>query len=141
MPHCGQTYLIVSCALTRLGGTLGKLLFSPPTLGAWALDVESDVEPGFIIQPFIPTDNLILLSGQPKDGKKTWFAMLTALVAATGKSVGPLIAEKAVPVLYIYREGARKPTLQRFKALCEGHALGAVQDISNLYFHSRLKLG
>lgn len=133
----GQEYFITYCTRTRLGDILAKLLFSPPTIADWALDVASDVEPGFIIKPFIPTDNLILLSGQPKDGKKTWFAMLTALVAATGQSIGPLVADKAVPVLYIYREGARKPTLNRFEALVEGHGFPRVQGINNLYFHHR----
>lgn len=114
-----------------------KLLFAPPTIAEWADEVEKDETPGFIVRPFIPSDNLILLSGQPKDGKKTWFAMLTALVAATGQSVGPLISEGAVPVLYIYREGARKPTLQRFKALCTGHSFKALSTIDNLYFHHR----
>lgn len=116
---------------------MAKLLFSPPTLGEWARDVEQDETPGFIIRPFIPTDNLILLSGQPKDGKKTWFSMLTALVAATGISVGPLKCERQVNVLYIYREGARKPTLQRFKALCVGHGFPDPSTIDSLFFHHR----
>jgi len=128
---------MASCAFTRIGDILAKLLFSPPSLGEWALEVEGDETPGFIIRPFLPTDNLILLSGQPKDGKKTWFSMLTALVAATGKSVGPLQSEGPVPVLYIYREGARKPTLQRFKALAAGHGFPSITTINNLYFHHR----
>jgi hypothetical protein len=128
---------MASCALIRFGDSVAKLLFSPPTLGSWATEVEADETPGFIIRPFIPTDNLILLSGQPKDGRKTWFSMLTALVAATGHSVGPLQSEGPVPVLYIYREGARKPTLQRFKALAAGHGFPNVSTIHNLYFHHR----
>lgn len=111
--------------------------FRPPTLAAWAAEVEASAEPTFIIPVFIPADNLILLSGQPKDGRKTFFAMLTALVAATGKTVGPLKCERPVPVLYIYREGAERPTLQRFKALAVGHGFGPVAEIENLYFHHR----
>lgn len=112
-------------------------IFCPPTLADWAASVETDKSPRFIIPGFLPADNLILLSGQPKDGKKTFFAMLTALVAASGKSAGPLKCEAPSPVLYIYREGARQPTLQRFKALAAGHGLGRVHEMQNLYFHHR----
>lgn len=111
--------------------------FYPPTLADWAASVEGDKTPAFIIPKFLPADNLILLSGQPKDGRKTFFAMLTALVAATGQSVGPMECENPVNVLYIYREGARKPTLQRFKALCKGHGFPDPSAISNLFFHHR----
>lgn len=114
-----------------------KGTFSPPTLGSWAESVESDDTPSFIIPKFLPADNLILLSGQPKDGRKTFFAMLTALIAATGKGVGPMKCERPVNVLYIYREGARKPTLQRFKALCAGHGFPKPSAISSLFFHHR----
>jgi RecA-family ATPase len=134
----GQTYFKTICAFTRLGEPVSKKgTFSPPTLANWAASVEADETPTFIIPTWIPSDNLILLSGQPKDGRKTFFAMLTALVAANGASVGPLQCEKAVPVLYIYREGARQPTLQRFKALAYGHGLGPVSEMENLYFHHR----
>jgi RecA-family ATPase len=111
--------------------------FTPPTLSDWAASVEGDETPSFIIPKFLPADNLILLSGQPKDGRKTFFAMLTALIAATGKSVGPMKCERPVNVLYIYREGARKPTLQRFKAICAGHGFPSPSTISSLFFHHR----
>lgn len=111
--------------------------FQPPSLALWADEVRRASEPAYIIRPFLPADNLILVSGHPKDGKKTWLAMLSALVAASGISVGPMQLEAAVPVLYIYREGARKPTLNRFDALAAGHGLPPVSTYANFYLHHR----
>lgn len=137
-PHSGHLHLMTHSVETRMKGTMSKkTLFLPPSLATWAREVENDDSPSFIIQDVLPADNLILLSGQPKDAKKTWFAMLTALVAATGISVGSLKCERPVNVLYIYREGARKPTLQRFKALCAGQGFPEPSKISNLFFHHR----
>lgn len=137
-PHDGQAYFMTHSVMTRIGDTVSeKMRFLPPTLAAWAEDVENDDSPSFVIKDVLPADNLILLSGQPKDAKKTWFAMLTALVAATGVSLPSLSVIEPVPVLYIYREGARRSTLQRFKALAAGHGLPAVGTIKNLYFQHR----
>lgn len=114
-----------------------KAAFNPPTFADWAADVENDVAPTWVIPGFLPSDNLVLLSGEPKDGKKTWFAMLTALVAATGIAVGPMRCAEPVPVLYVYREGARKPTLQRFKALAAGNGINDISGLTNLFIHHR----
>lgn len=136
-PQSGHVYFSTLSAKTRIGATVSKERFSPPNLAEWAADVENDDTPSFVIKDVLPADNLILLSGQPKDAKKTWFAMLTALVAATGVSLPSLTVIEPVPVLYIYREGARRSTLQRFKALAAGHNLPSVDTITNLYFHHR----
>lgn len=136
-PHDGQVYFKTHSVKTRIGDTVIDKRFLPPTLAAWAQDVENDDAPSFVIKDVLPADNLILLSGQPKDAKKTWFAMLTALVAATGVSLPSLKVIEPVPVLYIYREGARRSTLNRFKALAAGHNLPPVDTIRNLYFHHR----
>lgn len=111
--------------------------FRPPSLSKWAAEVRQDTEPTWLIKDILPSDNLILCSGQAKEAKKSWFSMLTALVLATGKSVAGLRCEAAMPVLYIYREGARQATLQRFEALCRGHDLPKVDDIENLYICHR----
>lgn len=111
--------------------------FSPPTLAEWAVAVRSDKSPSFIIDGVLPTDNLVLLSGLPKESHKTWFAMLTALVAATGQSVGELKCTERTPVLYIYQEGARLATLNRFHAIMRAHDLGDVEQIEGFWFHHR----
>lgn len=96
--------------------------FNPPTLDIWAEEVRSDPSPQWIVPNLVPADNLILLSGHPKDAKKTWFAMFAALEAA----------KRGHKVLYIYREGARRPTLNRFEALCREQSC-----FQNIYFHHR----
>lgn len=96
--------------------------FNPPTLDVWAEQVRNDPSPTWLVDRLVPADNLILLSGHPKDAKKTWFAMFVALEAA----------KKGHKVLYIYREGSRRPTLNRFEALCREQAC-----FSNIYFHHR----
>lgn len=96
--------------------------FNPPLLSTWAEEVRADPSPQWLVPDLIPADNLILLSGHPKDAKKTWFAMYAALEAA----------KRGHKVLYVYREGARRPTLNRFEALCKN------QDcFKNIYFHHR----
>lgn len=96
--------------------------FNPPRLDAWAEEVRNDPTPTWIVPDLIPADNLILLSGHPKDAKKTWFAMFAALEAA----------KRGHKVLVVYREGARRPTLRRFETLCKN------QDcFKNIFFHHR----
>lgn len=111
--------------------------FNPPLLAEWAADVESDKSPSFIISGILPTDNLVLLSGLPKESHKTWFAMLTALVASSGKNVGVLECETRTPVLYIYQEGARLATLNRFRAICTANGLGELESLEGFWFHHR----
>lgn len=96
--------------------------FNPPTLTAWAESVRQDPSPTWLVPDLVPTDNLILLSGHPKDAKKTWFAMFAALETA----------KRGHKVLYIYREAARRPTLRRFETLCQDH-----DCFDNIYFHHR----
>lgn len=101
--------------------------FQPPRLIEWAAEVRRDPVPTWIVEPFIPHDNLVLISGSPKDAKKTWLGMWLALEAA-----------KHVPVIFCYREGARRATLQRFDALTDG----LEEDVrtrlySNIYFLHR----
>lgn len=81
-------------------------MFDPPSLSTWAQGVRDDPRPSWIVPDFIPSDNLVLISGHPKDSKKTWLGMWLALKAAEDHKV-----------CYIYREGSRLPTLQRFDAL------------------------
>jgi len=78
------------------------------------------------LKPYLPADNLVLISGQPKDAKKTWLGMWLVLqVAQTGHRV-----------VMCYREGARKKTLERFDALTRGLNLPrSVYD--NIYFAHR----
>jgi hypothetical protein len=115
---------------------------SPPSpfavpLSDWAASVETDVTPSFIIPGVLPTDNLVLLSGLPKESFKTWFAMLTALVACTGKSTSGLECHTRTAVLYIYQEGARRATLARFRALCDGNNLGSLESVEGFFFKHR----
>lgn len=97
--------------------------FNPPRLSEWAEQVRADPSPRWIIPDLLPADNLVLLSGHPKDAKKTWFGMYTALEAAA----------RGHKVLYIYREGARRPTLNRFEALAAVNP----SKFENIYFWHR----
>lgn len=95
--------------------------FKIESLPEWCRSVDSDPDERWIIPGFIPYDALVLLSGAPKRwGQKTWFAMLLSWAANSGESVcnGLLApAGPGVPVLYVYAEGARKPTRERFDLL------------------------
>lgn len=137
LEHVGQTYRMTRWALTVKGAVLSDLPFNPPLLSEWARSVESDKTPSFIIAGVLPTDNLVLLSGLPKESHKTWFAMLTALVASSGISTPALKCEVRTPVLYIYQEGARLATLNRFRALCSGHEFGDLESMEGIWFHHR----
>lgn len=100
--------------------------FYPPTLDEWAASVLDDPAPKWIVKDLIPADNLVLISGHPKDSKKTWLGMWLALEAAASD----------FKVAYIYREGARRPTLQRFEALMEGGGIRP-EASRNIFFHHR----
>ena len=101
--------------------------FKPPRLIEWAEEVRRDPKPTWIVEPFIPHDNLILISGSPKDAKKTWLGMWLALKAA-----------KHVPVIFCYREGARRATLQRFDALTAFMSEAERVDLyANIFFMHR----
>lgn len=104
-----------------------NIKFAPPTLEEWAKTVRDDPAPKWIVEGIIPTDNLILVSGQPKDSKKTWLSMYLALLAANA----------GTKVLYVYREGARKPTLQRFDALIAGNRSLSADSYANIHFYHR----
>jgi RecA-family ATPase len=101
--------------------------FYPPTLREWVQSVKNDPAPTWIVKDLIPSDNLVLISGHPKDSKKTWLGMWLALRAAAADS----------KVLYIYREGARRPTLQRFDALVAGLRNMSPAVFENIHFHHR----
>lgn len=101
--------------------------FYPPTLQEWAQSVRNDPAPKWIVKDLIPSDNLVLISGHPKDSKKTWLGMWLGLTAANMDT----------RVLYIYREGARRPTLQRFDALAAGLMIMQPYAFNNLFFHHR----
>lgn len=102
-------------------------IFDPPKLLTWAQEVRDDPRPSWIVPDFIPADNLVLISGHPKDSKKTWLGMWLALKAAEDHKV-----------CYIYREGSRLPTLQRFDALTSNMTeLGRTHLYANISFQHR----
>lgn len=102
-------------------------IFDPPKLSTWAQSVRDDPRLTWIVPNFIPSDNLVLISGHPKDSKKTWLGMWLALEAAEQHKV-----------CYVYREGSRLPTLQRFDALTSGLPdMGREFLYNNIAFHHR----
>lgn len=100
--------------------------FNPPKLVDWAAEVRQEEAPEWLIESFLPADNLVLISGQPKDSKKTWLGMWLAL----------RVAHAGYNVTFCYREGARKKTLERFDALLSG--LGLSDKVyERIYFAHR----
>ncbi|KAK1548632.1 hypothetical protein Q3G72_033474 [Acer saccharum] len=90
-------------------------------------EVRSDPQPTWLVEGFIPSDNLVLISGHPKDSKKTWLGMWLALQAAEKHKI-----------CYIYREGSRLPTLQRFDALTQSLRVDTREYLYNqISFHHR----
>jgi hypothetical protein len=107
------------------------------TLGQWAKNVRTRRAPRWLIHNLLPADNLVLVSGVPKNAQKTFLAMTAALVVATGKDAPHMKSGGAKKVLYIYEEGDQPGTLARFDALAEGHDFGAIDEIDNLFLAHR----
>ena len=117
---------------------MGAFPPSIPTLGTWAQQTRQAKATRFLIHNILPADNLVLLSGVPKDAQKTFLAMWAALMVATGTSYDRLKCGKPKAVLYIYEEGDKPGTLARFDAIAKGLGIAPVDEISTLHFAHRL---
>lgn len=105
----------------------------PEALNSWVERTLLDPEPQWIIPGFIPAQGLVVVAGRPKIAKKSWFAYLAAMSAASGKHVGPFKPQNRTNVLFYSREGAPGPIAHRFKSIERGMGI-TMSDCSNMYF-------
>lgn len=97
------------------------LHLEPQPLPVWVEETLLNPEPQWVIPGFIPAQGLVIVAGRPKIAKKSWFAYLAAMSAASGLEAGPFKPSKRVNVLFYSREGAGGPIAHRFKALAVAH--------------------
>ncbi len=87
----------------------------------------------WILPGFIPAQGLVIVAGRPKLAKKSWFAYLAAISAATSQSLGPFSPTRRTNTLFYSREGASGPIAHRFLALQKGMGVNLAQ-CDNLYW-------
>lgn len=99
--------------------------------------VDAEPSPRWLVQDFLADDALTMLSGHPKKyGRKSLLAMTQALCLASGKGFCAFKPLHQIPVLYLYCEGARKPTSMRFHKLMRGLELEP-KDIRDFFIAHR----
>jgi RecA-family ATPase len=78
-------------------------------------------DPTYIIDDFLPSDEVVAIAGPAKFGQKTWLALALAIVAATGKECFGLrpTNKNGVPVLFLELEGGAKAAAHRVNALTQ----------------------
>lgn len=108
------------------------------TLDEWVPKAKASKEQQWLIDGFIPSDGITLISGQQKRARKTYFAMSAGIAITTGihdafrvKDVGP--------VLGVFEEGRDAPTASRFEQLCNAHSV-AIPNNFHIAWRPRLKL-
>lgn len=67
----------------------------------------------YLIDGILPTDSVVIVSGPPKRGFKTWLAMLMAGCVATGKDYKVFKPRAPEPVLFVEEEGGLHGTRKR----------------------------
>lgn len=93
----------------------------------------------WLVEGLIPDESLTFLVGDPK-GKKSWFALETALSVAMGKKVAGRFSTRKGTVLYIQLEDGLKRLAPRYHKLVRGY--GSEPDKENFvtYVGFELKL-
>jgi RecA-family ATPase len=110
-----------------------------PTLAEWLF--EEGAHRRWIVPELVPAESLILVSGQQKLAKKTWFSDALALAISTGVVIGGLKTECAGPVLYCQEEGSHAGTRERLFGLCRTYDIDPKSLQKTYYaFHNRVKL-
>lgn len=105
----------------------------PKALSLWVPEALASPDPDWILPGFLPAQGLVIVAGRPKIAKKSWFAYLAAMSAASGKHVGPFKPPKRTNVLFYSREGAPGPIAHRFKSIERGMGI-TVDECTNMYF-------
>jgi len=71
-------------------------------------DLLADYEPEFLVEPIIPKDNIVHISGYTGQGKSTLVQLITHATAAGRRRVGPFRVMRRFRTLYLnYEEGKR----------------------------------
>lgn len=88
----------------------------PPYLEDWCASVDMDEGPAWLIEPLIPSDSVVVMSGPAKKSNKTWFAFQCVAAIASGRQFGPIIPAIDEPqkCLILEAEGGRRETRRRW---------------------------
>ena len=107
-------------------------------MDAWIPEALATKQQSWLIDGMIPSDGVVIISGQQKRARKTYFAMSLGLGVATGTH--PILSVKGQgPVLGIFEEGRDAPTAERFTKLYEAHGLDTVPNF-HIAWRPRIKL-
>lgn len=121
---------------------MNTVQWPPPLLEEWREKVAADTSPEWLLEPFIPNDAAIWVTGQAKKANKTTFANECVRALATGRALGyfrPTITE-GVNVLYVQKEGAAKKTARRWEMRAKATGYDVPPGKVYYDFRSSLKL-
>lgn len=109
-----------------------------PTPETWELGTlqtfmdQTPWAPDWLIEPFIPGDALVMVSGPMKRGRKSLWAIYQSLYLAIGRSSPPARVPMKKNVAYLLNEGAIGETQNRMIGMLRGMGLEKAPD--NFFF-------
>jgi len=114
----------------------GEPAWAPEMLWEWCKRIRELPAPKFILDPLIPYDGAVMVSGRPKATKKSYFVRMLALHVAAGKKFGPWEQPLKSGVLFIDKEGPSKLSELRWTVL-ETSTRILRKDLDNFYYTHR----
>lgn len=126
--------------MVKIGSTVTTPKFSLgiTNLADWIPNAKITNKTPWLVKGFIPSDGIVLVSGQQKKARKTYFAMSIGIGIATGCHPSLEICDTGT-VLGIFEEGRDAPTADRFEKLCEVHGVSIPSNF-HIAWRPRLKL-
>jgi hypothetical protein len=109
----------------------------PQKVGDWCSTVKDKPTPTYYLQPIIPADACVMISGRQKISRKSYFCRKLAIKLALGAEMKPWGKPIApLPVLYFDQEGPEKLSEIRWRALERSEGV-SLCDIPALYYTHR----
>lgn len=90
---------------------------TPPSALKWIEDVRAQPAPTYLINDLLESDAEVLLSGKAKVAQKTFLAMFSAILVASGRSFGDMVAPNPARTLFVEQEGGSHQTMDRLVRL------------------------
>lgn len=95
-------------------------------------------KPKWLVDQLIPADSIVLISGPPKRGKKTWLAMTIGMCVAANRPYARINPKATGTVLIVEEEGSRAGTQDRLEAIDK--MVGQPSGLTNLFIAHRKQL-
>ena len=118
--------------------TKSALKYSAETLDKWVVEAKNRDPVRWLIEGIVPGSGVMLISGQQKRARKTYFVMSLGLGIATGTHPVFTVNESG-PVYAVFEEGRDAPTAERFEKICEAHKVD-VPDNFHILWRPRVHL-